>query len=521
MQTILPAIVNAIPASQKRVKKIEWKKDNLRHVFDHGLSVEFSDTAKTAFLRSLVGTDSTVELTAGKSRLTLQTVGRVTRCHFHDAIGNGFDHFSVSYFSPVENLSFTEKDEKTREVIEHTVFGDFQSGGRWQRVSRDGQHVPPSILQTPTGADIDALRAWSKSSAWALLGENGLRAKAVENAIAGKKAEISRIASAISHGEHDMGHKRQFPFVAEIDRARDSAKHAAECAENQIAAREKDIDAVRALLASAETLTLYTSRRFDTGYNWSHARCENEKALAGCGVQIGRVAVPGGQNLYSPRAFFPAVSARYSVELVRANYTVKRGENGALVLSSGVVCPFNEGTALEWLRGAGPAPSTQYGVCRKIETCDDTGAPLVLIACGCHRIAVAHDLGGDFAELLKPAHKTELSQEKPALELNETTRAEFLARCEVDAARDIAAYKTKKAAALARYVTRKTELIAERDNLPAVLAEMEKGLEKAKAEKAKAENERAEIEKRFPGATLEKINDLARAALSAFSLPAL
>jgi hypothetical protein len=348
-----------------------------------------------------------------------------------------------------------------------------------------------------------------------------MRAKAVEKALMEKRTEISRIASAISYGKHDLERKRDFPFGAEIDRARDYAKHAAESAENQITARENDVNAVRALLSSAETLTVYTSRRYDAVYNWPHARCENEKALAGCGVSLGRVAVPGASSLYSPRALFPAVSARYSVDLIRANYTVKRGEGGALVLSSGIVCPFDENTALAWLRGTGPAPVTNYGTCRKIETCDDTGAPLVLIACGCHRIDVARDLGGEFADLLKPAHKAELLEGKPALELNETTRAEFLARCEANAARDIAAYKTEKAAALARYIDRKTKLSAERDNLPALLAEIEKCLEKAKAEKAKAETDLAETEDRFPGATLEKVNNLARAALSAFSLPAL
>jgi len=519
MQTVIKSVVNASPASQKRVKRIEWKKDNLRHVLDHGLAVEFSDGTKTAYLRSLVGTDSTVELTAGKSRLTIQTVGRVSRVHFQDAIGSGFDYFSVSYYSPAQNLSYTEKEEKTREVTEHIVFGDFQSS-RWQNVKRDAGHVP-SILRVNKGADIDALRAWSKTSAWSLLGENGLRAKAVENAIAGKKAEISRIASAISYGKHDLECKRDFPFAAEIDRARDYAKNAAENADHQTAARENDVDAVRALLASAQTLEIYTSRRFETGYNWPQSRCESETALAGCGVHLGRIAVPGASNLYTPRALFPAASARYSVDLVRANYTVKRGEGGALVLSSGIVCPFNEETALEWLRGTGPAPSTQYGTCRKIETCDDTGAPVVLIACGCHHIDVARDLGGEFAELLKPAHKTELLEGKPALELSEETRFAFLARCEQNAARDVATYKIEKAAALARYIEQKNRLTAERDNLPALLEEMQKGIEKATAEKAKAETDLVELENRFPGASLEKVTHLARVALSAFSLPAL
>jgi hypothetical protein len=238
----------------------------------------------------------------------------------------------------------------------------------------------------------------------------------------------------------------------------------------------------------------------------------------GCGVQIGRVYQSENQLKYSPRAHFPAQQARYSVDLVRANYTVRRGENGALLLSSNIVCPFDEQTALAWLRGEGPAPSTRYGVCRKIETCTDTGAPLVLIGCGCHKIDVARDLGGEFAELLKPTHKAELIEGTAALELTEATRAEFLARCEANAARAIAGYKSEKAQALARYLDQKTKLANERDNLPAVLAEMQNGIEKAKAEKAALELELAEMEKRFPGANVEKINDLARVALSAFSL---
>lgn len=520
MQTIIPSIVNASPASQKRVKKIQWKVDNFHHIFDHGPAVVFSDEAKNLFLRSLVGKDSTVELTSGKSRLTLQTVGRVSRVHFHHAIGNGFDHFSVSYFSPSENLSFTEKDTQTREVIEHAVFGDFQTGGRWQRVTRDGQNVPPSILRINSGADLDALRAWSKSGAWALLGENGLRAKAIEKAVAAKKTEISRVASAISYGMHELDRKKTFPFNAEIDRARNYAKSAAENAEKQITARDNDLALVREMLASADTLSVYTSRRFDTGYAWHGSVCENEKALMGCGAQIGRIFESENslKYEYAPRAHFPAQQARFTVDLVRSNYTVKRNGSGALVLSSNIVCPFDERTALAWLRGEGPAPSTRYGTCRKIETCTDSGAPLVLIGCGCHRIDVARDLGGEFADLLKPTHKAELIEGTSALELNESTRAEFLARCEVNAARSIAGYRTEKAAALARYIDQKTKLTNERDNLPALLAEMQNGIEKAKVEKAALESDLEAMQSRFPGAGIEKISDLARVAFSAFSL---
>jgi len=312
--------------------------------------------------------------------------------------------------------------------------------------------------------------------------------------------------------------KKTFPFNAEIDRARDYAKSAAENADKQITARENDLEAVRALLFSADTLAIYTSRRYDTGYAWHGSVCENEKALMGLGVQIGRVYQSESPLKYSPRAHFPAQQARFTVDLVRANYTVKRGENGALLLSSNIVCPFDENTALAWLRGTGPAPVTRYGACRKIETCTDTGAPVVLIACGCHRIDVARDLGGEFADLLKPTHKTELIEGVPALELTEATRADFLARCEVNAARSIAGYRTEKAQALVRYIDQKTKLTNERDNLPALLAEMERGIEKAKAEKAALELELAEMEKRFPGANVEKINDLARVALSAFSV---
>jgi hypothetical protein len=156
-----------------------------------------------------------------------------------------------------------------------------------------------------------------------------------------------------------------------------------------------------------------------------------------------------------------------------------------------------------------------------LETCDETGAPVVLIACGCHKIDVARDLGGEFAELLKPIHQSHLIEGKPALELSEETRASFLARCEENAARFIAGYKAENATALTDYLTRKNRLTTERDNLPALLAEMENGLEKAKAEKAKAESNLAELEKRFSGAKLEKVNDLARAMLSAFSIPRL
>jgi len=503
-------------ATVKRVKKIEWKKDNLRHLFDHGLSVQFTDERKTAFLRSLVGKDETTIIRAGKSKVTLETVGRVTRCHFEDAIGNGFNSFSVSYFSPFENLSFTEKDEKTREVIEYVVYGNFTC----KRYCIRTETGLPELLRIATGADVDALRAWSKSNSYAILGENGLRSKAIEKTLTEKRADVSRLSTSISYHCSDLERKRNFPFNGDIESARNFAKAAGENAENRMKDTETALATVRAMLATAETLSIYTSRRFESGYCWDKS-CENETVLKELGATIGRVYVSESPLNYKPRAFFNAIDARYSVEKVKANYTVRRGEGGALVLSSGVVCPFNAETALAWLRGNGPAPSTQYGVCRKLETCDETGSPLVLIACGCHKIDVARDLGGEFAELLKPSHKAHLIEGKPALELSEETRFAFLARCEENAIDFISKVKAQRAEAFARYVQQKNRLTSERDNLPALLAGMEKQIEDAKAEKAKAEAELAETEKRFSGAKLEKVNDLARAMLSAFCLPRL
>lgn len=470
-----------------KTKNIQWKVGNLRDISDHGLAIQFADQAKAAFIAELFGKDGETRIEAGKSYLTIDTVGRVARTHFYSAIGNGFNTVNIHYYSDLENLNFTEKNNENTDALQAAVFGNKINADRWHGRGEMQEHSMASILRPLSGVERDKFTTWQAKNVWALAGETGLRAKAVEMALASAKTAISNIESNIEkmRNEKDRHAKRDY------NDARHTAKTETKSILKKFNETEKtDMEKLGTCLAKISNAekTIETLSDFQVNYDSPFRRF----------CQFSRIF----NEKFPTAIFFPSGAESFSHPIIRANYIAKsEGEN--LILSSGVICPFTKSDALAWLKGEKNAPFTRYGLPTRVEGCDLQGNALTLIKCGCHLIDVARDLGGEFTDLLKPIHTIVKVEKQDEFALTPDNFAEFAEKLKaVCAAKNrenrharldaITRFREKMAQIQTLEANHKTDKIAF-DTKIANLNE-----EKMKAEKALAA-------KAFTGASLESV----------------
>jgi hypothetical protein len=169
------------------------------------------------------------------------------------------------------------------------------------------------------------------------------------------------------------------------------------------------------------------------------------------------------------------------------------------------------------LRGEAPAPRTRYGSLERVGLARHDGTAWVAVKCGCHYIDGANDLGGEFAELLKPAHTVTMVKGTPELRWSEETKAEFIARLRENSTRWLASLaetqRTDELCAL-RVVE---AAIHTRDNRETALAELRAVVAKCESEQDAAEQQAATVGARMVGADLDTLNSAVKSALSALA----
>jgi len=470
-----------------KTKQISWKVSNLKDISDHGLAIQFTDTAKAGFITGLIGKDGKTRIEAGKSFVTLETVGRVTRTHYHSAIGNGFNTVNIHYYSPLEGLNFTERNEENTNALQAVVFGNQVNCDRWHRRSGEThEHTIASILRPLSGAERDKFNTWQAKNLWALAGETGLRAKAVETAQANAKAIVSNLVSniAATENEKDRHSKRNYESARQTAR-NETGEVLKRFHETEKTDLQNLSNALRNLANAEKTVeTLNTQVSYDSPFRRF--------------CQVSRVY---GET-YPTTVYFPGRVSSFSHPIIRANYFVKAdGEN--LVLSSGVLCPFTKSDALQWLKGEKAAPVTRYGLPVRVDGCDSQGNAVSFVKCGCHVIDVARDLGGEFTELLKPIHAVNKTPAQEQFTLTPDNFAEFADRI--------------KAVYIAKQIENRQDRISEITRLRGKLTHIQTletnhetdkiafDVKIANLNDEKTRAERALSDIAFPGATLEAV----------------
>lgn len=341
--------------------------DNLHHVHDHGLSVEFVEPALVRwvdYLRSVL--NGTLTFSAGKSRLTIHRNGNVTLTKFEP--GRGYASTRLHYYCPATKIKTTILNGHPGfECLGLACFG-FIPGS--------SAKIPFSLTEE-SGRGQDRFRSsLTTYDAWWVLGESGLRAYAAnQSRTVERKQEVQVAQDRLADARHKLDVFRKRDFKAEVAYFHSQMKNAATLLKNRL----KEMEQVR---VSPEAVP---NARFELGIRtlWDSSR------------KAGAAAVYG----------FPSVPEGWSHPLLTPNYTVTISEDGEhFLLSSKIKCPVSVKQALDWLRGEAPAPSTLYGEVKVVDARDAGNNPVRMVTCGCHRLDL-RPLGGEFATLLAPKHK--------------------------------------------------------------------------------------------------------------------
>jgi hypothetical protein len=455
--------------------------DNLKHIHDHGLAVEFTSPKLVSLLAYLRGKQGVTELKAGHSTLKVTTLGNVTKTEAFWSHGS-YHRASLHYFEPATGLKYTIKRDNG---------ADYENAFFTLNAIIFGGELP-AIWRISFGAQADKLRDWLKKWAMTITGSNGLRALAISARLAQlnetRRSASNIYASAEAHHSKYVNDATPEFFRTKHGEAR--AKLAATLA--KIETRTEEIRQGQA--ATQSDIENNMAERLWNG-NWEHSL--------------------GLSRSYEGVTHFPATAPQYSHPVQSANYSATVDSAGAVSLSSGIRCEFTSNQVLAWLKGEAQAPhSSRYGTLQRIEVSTRDGAALVLLKCGCHYVD-ASNVSAEFAELLKPAHIVTLKPGKPRADFGSP---EFAERLRERFAERLAEQETQRANAIREFADRRAYLEKEETDLPATIAGLKVKMDSAKAALDAADKALETARNVSPlGADSETLANLSRLILSSQS----
>jgi flagellar motility protein MotE (MotC chaperone) len=452
--------------------------DNLKHIHDHGLAVEFTAPKLVSLLTYLRGKQGVTELKAGQSTLKVTTLGNVTKTEAFWSHGS-YHRASLHYYEAATGLKYTlNRDNGADNENAYYTLNSIIFGGEL-----------PGIWKISFGAQADKLRDWLKKWAMTITGSNGLRALAISARLA-QLNETRRNASNI-HASAEAHHLKYVndatPEFFRTKHGEARAKLAATLA--KIETRTEEIRKGQAEMANQET-----GEALWNG-NWEYSL--------------------GLSRSYEGVTFFPATASQYSHTVQSANYSATVDATGAVSLSSGIRCEFTANQVLAWLKGETQAPhSSRYGTLQRLEASTRDGAALVLLKCGCHYVD-ATNVSAEFAQLLKPSHTVSLTPGKPRADFG---TPEFAERLRERFAERLAEQETQRANAIREFADRRAYLEKEEANLPETIAGLKVKMETAKAALDQADKALETARNVSPlGADSDTLANLSRLILSSQS----
>lgn len=425
-------------APKKRVKKIDWKVDNLRHISDHGSLAQFADEAKAEAVRAAFFTDGVTRITAGQSRIEIETLGHVSETRAFFSVGSNHVH-NLHYRDNLLKYKFEAAGGGKGDAYDHLKFIIFSG------------YAPSSTRLTyarKSAANSDEFRTWFKKYSWVFAGENGLRAQAINAQMESKRSATFAAQNMLQRATDTA----KYHELTDYAKARADILTSANYNTKRSKRTENELIEIREKVLNAQDLTVFQDWKIrqECGYS-SIYRPYSEGGDA--------IAFRGTPETTNPRRVTPNYSATVDGEKI--------------TLSSGLVCPFSYTSLIQFLKNDRPI-NTSYGLVKKLETADAEGNPKILITCGCH-IVDAAKINEQLAQLLTPSHKITVTPATPELRLTDETIEEFRARClvNIDAeiektrhqrARDLTSVKQRiqqNRDTQANHATRASELQAE------------------------------------------------------------
>lgn len=489
MQTNTPLVLSA----NSEVKPYRFPSllvDNLKHLSDHGMSVNFTSPKLVSLVEYLRSRDGKFTLTAGKSELIVTRLGHVTFTELFLSHGSYRIH-SVHYRDGDLKSSQTRNgNADAYDTLRAVILG--ASGEKTERycASPAGENLP-GIWSPKFGSDQDKLRDFLRNFAGTLTGEQWLRGKAISEKLKGLKSSISCNESRLVYLQERIKNEAEFDFRAAHERLREtSTRQLSYIAKLET---EKQTDKARAenWLAAAliSELPTLTSIEELAGNYGSHTR----------------------YNPNGVRPYFPGIPARTVPEIMRANYSASVSASGELLLSSNVRAEFTPAELLSFLKGERKELRNRYGpvTVRNFSTPEFT--PVRLVSCGCHRVDIAKDLGGEFASVLAPAFQVQHVPAVPALDYSPETAVPFFQRLISEIQTRIEGHAEERARIISETVREKHELNVRENNAPEYRANTEKEIAEKESENVSTENQISGFS--TLGATAEKLNEAVKAAV--------
>lgn len=457
------------------------KVDNLRHLSDHGLAVQFSDPKLTALVDYLKSRDQgKTVLSAGKSTLTLTRFGKITVTEAFFSHGS-YRKNSIHYLDGTLKFTVLEQGgndaENTYRTLRAILFGE----------------ALPHIWRVRSGADKDALRTWLLNNQWCLNGEAGLRAKAIETAEKFIRDRISTVKSAINYSEHEASrYEAETPerFGAQRELLRENCQNKLAKLDEKTKQAETDLQTLAEPITSAALVLSAVGSRYGARNPYGY----DER---------------GRYCTLSLR--FPAIGEAVTPPVKLPNYTASvSGET--ITFSSGIVCPFTYSALRSWLKGEGEAPRTSYGKVEKIETSDANRQPKILLRCGCHYID-AETAVPELAEFLRPSFAVAYTPTRAEVSIDEPEL--FAARCAEEIKKALKEWKEERENVLTSYATQRHELAKRENDLPGYIEKAKADVERLKADLAKLETQ--QTAERVIGANLERVRENLTATFAALA----
>lgn len=478
--TLQAEAVSSPPPAKAKARPRKLLVDNLKHVHDHGLAVEFTDESLTKWLEEIrAHKNGKLLFCAGESKLHITRNGDVTRTHF--VPGRGYSNDRIHYHCPATKIKATILSGHAGfDYLDYLLFGSSADAHISTRLP-----LPWMVKNPMTGASQDLFRTHTyKMGGWWLLGESGLRAFAAHESLV-KPAKVRLDAAQVqaTHAKSELQRFEKRDWNAELkDFSRCIKENTA-----RLASRVKELE--EAKLAKAPP-----------------AYGPLSPALRNLGVSA-LFAPPYGRVV---RYRFPSTPEGWSHPGVDFNYKVTlSSDGGSFLLSSGIKCPVSVEAALEWLRGKAPAPMTIYGEVKVVDARDAENNPVRVVACGCHRLDL-RPLGEEFAKLLTPKHKVVRIDGKPELVMNGTAkeRRAFYSELRRRVTSAIRAEQDRHDVARRDLINSRASFRKTMTNREAVLAELKAKCEDATAAAATAEKAFASILDGVTGATLDQCNKM-------------
>ncbi len=385
MNTTSNAIAAAAPAKTPRVKKLRLLVDNLVHIHDHGVAVEFTDPQLAALVQTLT-VDGEYKLESGHSWLKVITRGRVTYTHLFLAHGSyhkkAFHYYDNTPGLPAP-LKFRQED----------VAGTSYAFEMLEAVIFTGK--APRIIETHTAGEVDNAADFLTNQikdggiGWCFFGEAGMRAKAVDNATKNAAGRIDSAEVTLRDARNSLEHKTNQNvddlIKGNLKTWHDSLRRGKKVLADKLRLLRAPLEPGFAGFSSADR-TLFTQL---FGYQQRIYDFEF-------------MSLPEG-SCYWPS--LPGHEAASTPMIMRPNYKAVIGEDDTITVDSGIKVPFKASEVMAWLRGESTTPlRTPYGDLQKLEASTPEGQPVCYLKAGCHVID-ASLCGGEWAELMKPAHE--------------------------------------------------------------------------------------------------------------------